>query len=127
MLRLDAMLSEALGDGYSMSGGGFAGVHALRHPDRPEPLRVLAYPVPGSLPQGRSERDAIEGRLSERMVEIGLAPYSRVKLWNDTEPSKAFHGLLAGRIIREGYKAIGLEPEPTPVDAVDGWGSVHEE
>jgi hypothetical protein len=121
MLRLECLLSAALGFGYSLSGWGCAGEYALRHRDRPEPLRVLACPVPGILPQGRSEREAIEERLSEQMVEIGLAPSSRLTLWNDTEPAKAFHGLMSGRIIREGYKALGQAPEPTPLNVLDGW------
>lgn len=112
MLIAEAVLVEVAGFGYSASTGNGKGEYVLR--GGTEGLGLLVMPVPGHLPTDRAGREAEERRVTGVLAAQGLVR-PRITFWNDTEPTKAFHGLLVGTIVRSGCDALGITPEPAPV------------
>ncbi len=110
MLAVEAILVEVCGFGYSASGASFIGERHLAGDPHAPGLCVSVHPVPGKIPESGARREAAEARILRGVAGLGLRN-PRVNLSWDAEPSKAFHGLMAGRIVRLGHVALGIPYE----------------
>lgn len=119
MLAMDALFETAFGVGYSAVGSGFEGERAIRSRDLWYPFRLLVIPTPGTV-GGLERHQEIEDDMRSKLERIGLTG-AGVTLWNETEPAKAFQGMLSGAPVREGYKRLGIAREysPCPADPDD--------
>ena len=117
MLAVEAILVEAAGFGYSASGESFIGErHLSGDPDAPG-LVLHVHPVPGVMPAHGVDREAAETRIRGEVARLVLRK-PRIWLRWDADPSKAFHGLMSGRIVRQGHIALGI---PYVTNYGDGW------
>jgi len=114
MLAVDALLERELGTGYSAVCGGSETRRAIADPRQWTEMSWLAFPVPGAI--GDRDRKGVESTLPLALAAIGL-PGTRITVWNEVEPARAFNGLLSGAVLREGYKRLGIPREyPDPID-----------
>ena len=110
MLAVEAILVDIAGFGYSAGSASFIGEGHLKGDPHAPGLYLSIHPVSGMLPANRDGREAAEARILGEVNRLGLRN-PRINLLWDAEPSKAFHGMMSGRVVRLGHVALGIPYE----------------